>query len=77
MDGSWYDLGTIECLGTPANAVGDCNDITVDKIGVVAGDGPCSFSGISGWTTTMLGDAGDGWTTVGPPQNIMAAKCGG
>lgn len=75
-DGSWYDLGTIQCLGLPAYAIGDCNDMTVDNIGVVAGDGPCSFIGAAGFTITIQGAAGDGYYTVGPPQNILWAKCG-
>jgi hypothetical protein len=75
-DGSWYDLGNIECLGEPANAIGDCNDITVDQIGVVAGNGPCKFVGIAGYSATIPGNPGDGYYTVGPPQNIMSAACG-
>ena len=76
MDGTWYDLGSIQCLGLPAYAIGPCNSITIDQIGVVAGDGPCSFIGVSGYTVTMPGDAGDGYQTVGPPQEILSAKCG-
>lgn len=75
-DGVWYDLGTIVCLGLPAYALGDCDGIAVDQIGVIAGNGPCSFTGISGYTVTVPGNPGDGYTTVGPPQNILAAQCG-
>ncbi|KAH0848411.1 hypothetical protein AYO21_05106 [Fonsecaea monophora] len=75
-DGTWYELGNIECLGLPAYAIGDCNDVTIDQIGVVAGYGPCSFVGNNGYSSTLDGDAGDGYYTVGPPQNIMAAACG-
>jgi len=75
-DGSWYDLGNIECLGEPANAIGDCNDMTVNQIGVIAGYGPCSFVGYAGYSATLPGNPGDGYYTVGPPQNIMSAACG-
>jgi hypothetical protein len=55
-DGSWYDLGNIECLGLPANAIGDCNDMTVNQIGVVAGSGPCQFVGVSAsWVSQPTG----------------------
>ncbi|KAJ9615049.1 hypothetical protein H2200_001123 [Cladophialophora chaetospira] len=74
-DCSWYDLGNIECLGLPANAIGDCNDMTVNQIGVIAGYGPCSFVGNAGYSATLAGKAGDGYQTVGPPQNIMSATC--
>lgn len=76
MDGTWYDLGSITCLGLPAYAEGPCDGVTIDQIGVVAGDGPCSFLGNDGYSATLPGDAGDGYFTVGPPQNIMSAKCG-
>ena len=76
MDGSWYDLGNIECLGLPAYAIGDCNDMTVNSIGVLSGDGPCSFVGNAGFSITIAGAAGEGYYTVGPPQNIMSASCG-
>jgi len=75
-DGAWYDLGNIECLGVPADAIGDCNDITINEIGVVAGYGPCSFVGNAGYSSTLPGNPGDGYYTVGPPQNIMSAACG-
>lgn len=75
-DGAWYDLGNIECLGLPANAIGDCNDVTINQIGVVAGYGPCSFVGNAGYSATLPGNPGDGYYTVGPPQNIMSAACG-
>lgn len=75
-DGTWYDLGNIECLGLPADAIGDCNDITIDQIGVVAGYGPCKFVGNNGYSATIPGNPGDGYYTVGPPQNIMSAACG-
>ncbi|OCT54158.1 hypothetical protein CLCR_00213 [Cladophialophora carrionii] len=75
-DGSWYDLGNIECLGLPANAIGDCNDVTINQIGVVAGYGPCRFVGSAGYSTTIPGNPGDGYYTVGPPQNILSAACG-
>lgn len=55
VDGTWYDFENIECLGLPAYALGDCNDITVDQIGVVAGNGPCSFVGNAGWAGTLQG----------------------
>ncbi|KAL6250688.1 hypothetical protein RBB50_002991 [Rhinocladiella similis] len=76
MDGSWYDLGGITCLGLPAYAEGPCNGVTINAVGVVAGDGPCSFLGNDGYSATLPGDAGDGWFPVAPPQNIMSAKCG-
>lgn len=75
-DGAWYDLGNIECLGLPANAIGDCNDVSVNEIGVVAGYGPCRFVGNAGYSATIPGKPGDGYYTVGPPQNIMSAACG-
>ena len=75
-DGTWYDLSNIECLGMPANAIGDCNDMTVNDIGVIAGNGPCRFVGMLGYSATIPGNAGDGYYTVGPPQNIMSAACG-
>jgi len=75
-DGTWYDLGNIECLGLPAGAIGDCNGVTIDEIGVVAGYGPCSFVGNAGYSATLPGKPGDGYYTVGPPQNIMSAACG-
>lgn len=75
-DGAWYDLGNIECLGMPANAIGDCNDVTIDHIGVIAGYGPCRFVGMLGYSATIPGNPGDGYYTVGPPQNIMSAACG-
>jgi len=75
-DGAWYDLGNIECLGLPAYAIGDCNDVTINQIGVVAGNGPCRFVGNAGYSATIPGNAGDGYYTVGPPQNIMSAACG-
>lgn len=74
-DGAWYDLGQIECLGIPAYAIGDCNDVTIDKIGVVAGYGPCKFVGSAGYSSTIEGKAGEGYQTVGPPQNIISATC--
>ncbi|KIW12291.1 hypothetical protein PV08_09568 [Exophiala spinifera] len=76
MDGSWYDLGGITCLGLPAYAEGPCNGMTINAVGVVAGDGPCSFLGNDGYSATLAGDAGDGWFAVAPPQNIISAKCG-
>lgn len=76
VDGTWYDFENIECLGLPAYAIGDCNDITVDNIGVVAGNGPCSFVGNAGWAGTIQGNAGEGYYTVGPPQTIIRGKCG-
>lgn len=75
-DGTWYDLGGITCLGIPAVATGACNDIVIDHIGVVAGNGPCSFVGLAGWSATLPGKSGDGYWTVGPPQNMMSAACG-
>ena len=76
VDGTWYDLGNIECLDEPANAIGDCNDVVIDQIGVVAGNGPCEFVGNAGYSATIPGNPGDGYYTVGPPQNIMSAVCG-
>ncbi|EXJ88627.1 hypothetical protein A1O1_05557 [Capronia coronata CBS 617.96] len=75
-DGTTYDLGNVECLGVPAYAIGDCNDVTIDKIGVVVGYGPCQFTGSSGYVQVIQGAAGEGYQTVGPPQNIMTAACG-
>ncbi|KIX01441.1 uncharacterized protein Z518_09167 [Rhinocladiella mackenziei CBS 650.93] len=75
-DGTTYDLGNIECLGLPAYAIGDCNDITIDKIGIVTGYGPCKFTGNAGYSAILPGNAGDGYSTVGPPQNILTAACG-
>src|ERR1700742_970042 len=72
-DGAWYDLGNIECLGLPANEISEWNDVTINQIGVVAGYGPCSFVGYSGYSATIPGNPGDGYYTVGPPQNIMSA----
>jgi hypothetical protein len=76
MDGTTYDLGQITCLGLPAYAEGPCNGVTIDQIGVVAGDGPCTFKGNDGYIETVPGVAGDGYYTVAPPQNIMFATCG-
>jgi hypothetical protein len=75
-DGTWYDLGTIQCLGIPADAIGPCNGVTIDQIGVVSPNGPCSFVGNNGYSETIQGTAGEGYYTVGPPQNILQAKCG-
>ncbi len=75
-DGTWYDLGTIQCLGVPADDEGPCNGITIDQIGVVAGDGPCSFIGSDGFVQTIEGGSDEGYYTVGPPQTIASAKCG-
>ncbi len=75
-DGTWYQLSTIDCLDLPAYAVGPCDSATIDQIGVAAGDGPCSFVGINGWSSTMSGAAGEGYMTVGPPQRIVLMKCG-
>jgi hypothetical protein len=75
-DGNWYNFANILCLGMPAYALGDCNDITVDHIGVVAGNGPCSFTGSAGLSVTLQGTSGEGYYTVGPPQRIISAKCG-
>ncbi|EXJ78053.1 hypothetical protein A1O3_09214 [Capronia epimyces CBS 606.96] len=75
-DGTTYDLENIECLGIPAYAIGDCSDITIDQIGVVAGYGPCNFTGSASYTQVIEGAAGDGYQTVGPPQNILTAACG-
>ena len=66
-DCTWHDVGSIECLGLPAYAIGDCNDVTIDHIGVVAGNGPCTFVGNAGYSATIAGNAGDGYQTVGPP----------
>ncbi|KAK5195485.1 hypothetical protein LTR99_002007 [Exophiala xenobiotica] len=59
-----------------AYAEGPCNGVTIDQIGVVAGDGPCTFKGNDGYVETVPGVAGDGYYTVAPPQNIMFATCG-
>eukprot|EP01099_Mayorella_cantabrigiensis_P006674 TRINITY_DN5651_c0_g1_i1.p1 TRINITY_DN5651_c0_g1~~TRINITY_DN5651_c0_g1_i1.p1 ORF type:complete len:146 (-),score=15.90 TRINITY_DN5651_c0_g1_i1:464-901(-) len=75
-DGTWYDFENIQCLGTPAYAIGDCNDITIDQIGVVPGNGPCTFTTSAGSNIVVAGKAGDGFTTVGPPQRILGAVCG-
>lgn len=75
-DGKWYDFENIQCLGTPAYAIGDCNDITIDQIGVVAGNGPCTFATSTGSYITVAGNPGDGFTTVGPPQRMLGAACG-
>ncbi|KAK4938162.1 hypothetical protein LTR10_021321 [Elasticomyces elasticus] len=76
IDGTWYDLGSITCLGLPAYAEGPCDGMTIDQIGVVSGDGPCDFIGDDGYSVSIPGVAGGGYYTVGPPQNIMSAKCG-
>jgi len=75
-DGQYHDLSTIDCLDTPANAVGACDSPTIDQIGVVAGYGPCTFIGVDGWTDTIAGEAGEGYYTVSPPQSIAQASCG-
>jgi len=75
-DGNWYDMSTLTCLGVPADVEGPCNSITIDQIGVVAGYGPCSFAGADGYASTLDGDSGDGYYTVGPPQTISLAMCG-
>ena len=76
-DGTWYDLGTITCLDLPAYAEGPCNSPTIDNIAVAVGNGPCSFVGSNGFEATLSGAAGSGYYTVGPPQTIVSAKCGG
>jgi hypothetical protein len=75
-DGTWYNLGNIQCLDEPAYAIGPCNSPTIDQIGVATGNGPCSFVGYNGWSATLSGAAGEGFQTVGPPQRIMQAACG-
>jgi hypothetical protein len=70
-DGNMYDLGNIECIDLPANAVGDCDDISVSWIGVVKGLGACQFIRLDGEILTT-----DDVVTVAPPQNILSASCG-
>lgn len=75
QDGQWYDVSTINCLDMPAWNYVNCAGVTIGQIGVVSGYGPCTFIGISGWSASVSGDPGSGYTTVGPPQNIVWAWC--
>jgi len=75
-DGSFHSTSDILCLDEPAGTTGACGIPTVDFIGVATGSGPCSFVGTNGFSATMQGNAGDGWYTVGPPQQIIMVACG-
>lgn len=75
-DGNWRVLSSVQCLAIPSYALGPCDSPSIDQIGVQHGE-PCSFVGIDGWNATLSGTAGEGWTTVGPPQRIVWGKCGG
>jgi hypothetical protein len=74
-DGTWYYLSQIQCLDTPAWNIVTCDSVTVDKVGVASGYGPCTLIGSSGWSGLLSGDDGSGFTYVGPPQGIVMAQC--
>jgi hypothetical protein len=75
QDGNWHDTSEYSCLDVPAYNVVNCAGVTIDYIGVASGYGPCTLNGISGWSATISGASGSGYTMVGPPQLIVAAKC--
>lgn len=75
-DGVFYPTWSLTCLNLPAYTYGACSIPTVDLIGVVAGNGPCSFVGSNGFWSTIAGVAGEGFYTVGPPQTITYIACG-
>jgi hypothetical protein len=75
-DGVFYSTASLTCLNMPAYTYGACSIPTVDQIGVVAGNGPCSFVGSNGFWNTIQGTAGEGFYTVGPPQVITYVSCG-
>lgn len=73
QDGQWHETYLYSCLDIPAYNIVNCAGVTIDNIGVASGYGPCTLTGISGWSGTLSG--GDGYATVGPPQLIVAAYC--
>lgn len=75
QDGAWHDTSDFSCLDIPAYNVVNCAGVTIDNIGVVSGYGPCTLVGVSGWSATVSGASGSGYTTVGPPQLIVSAQC--
>lgn len=75
QDGNWHDTSDYSCLDIPAYNVVNCAGVTIDNIGVVSGYGPCTLVGVSGWSATISGASGSGYTTVGPPQLIVSAQC--
>ena len=75
QDGNWHDTSQYSCLDIPAYNVVNCAGVTIDYIGVASGYGPCTLNGISGWSATLSGASGSGYTMVGPPQIIVAARC--
>ena len=75
-DGTLHQLAEFTCLELPAYAVGPCNTLSVDLIGIAAGSGPCTFLGRDGFSQTLPGLAGEGFYTVGPPQALIQVTCG-
>jgi hypothetical protein len=73
QDGQWHETYLYDCLDVPAYNIVNCAGVTIDYIGVASGYGPCSLTGVSGWSATL--DGGSGYVTVGPPQLIVAAMC--
>ena len=73
-DGNWHDLSEFQCLDLPAYAIGPCDSPTIDQIGLLAGQS-CTFIGTDGWTATLSGAVGEGFSTVGPPQRVVMGKC--
>lgn len=74
-DGEWHSLSDIQCLDMPAYNILTCSAVTIDKVGVASGYGPCTLIGSSGWAATLSGDSGEGYTYVGPPQTLVLAQC--
>lgn len=75
QDGAWHDTSQYSCLDVPAYNVVNCAGVTIDYIGVASGYGPCTLTGITGWSATLSGNSGSGYTSVGPPQLIVGAQC--
>ena len=70
-DGTLHQLAAFTCLELPAYAVGPCNTLSVDSIGIAAGSGLCTFLGRDGFSQTLSGLAGEGFYTVGTPQALI------
>lgn len=75
-DGIWRASSTMTCLNAGANSYGACSTPSYDHVGVVAGNGPCSFIGRNGFFATLQGNAGEGFATIAPPQQITWVACG-
>jgi hypothetical protein len=74
-DGQIHGLENFKCLAIPSNSFGDCNDLSVSRIGVVAGTAPCTFFGADGFSVEITSND-KGFISVAPPQTILSAACG-